>query len=67
MDMSNDYIFLSRFFHHVGSFVLLFIWLFIIKKSCLSVYWETTTYSTAMCEEREFNYLFYGIAQVQIG
>ena len=31
---------------------------------------ETTTYSTAMCdisEERECNYLFYGISQVQIG
>ena len=67
MDMSNNYIFLSRF---LESFVLLFILLIYNNKKCLSLYRETTIYCTAMCDkskEREFNYLFYGISQVQIG
>ena len=56
--MSNNYVSIV-FFHNVESFVLLFILIFYNKKACLSVFDETTTYSTAMCDmslEREFHY-----------
>ena len=42
---------------------------FIIKNTCLSVCGETNIYSTAIGDlllEREFNYLLFGILDVQI-
>ena len=45
-------------------------WLFYTKKTYLSVYGETTIYSTAMGDvllERAFNYPLYDMLHLQIG
>ena len=55
------------FFQNLCAHVQLFIRF--IKKSCLSVCEETTTYSTAMCDmslERKFHYLLYSMDSFNI-
>ena len=69
MDISNNYTLLSRYLSSclIVCFVVYFGY-FTIKNH--RVRGVTTTYSTAMCDislEPEFNYLLYGILQVQIG
>ena len=70
MDMSNNYFLLLTWFPFTMlNRLFCCSFCFIIKKSCLSVCEKTTAYCTAMCDmslEREFNYLLYGISQVQI-